>query len=325
MTSAAFDVLGIGNAIVDVITRADDAFLGQHGLVKGSMMLIDEARAETLYAAMGPGVEVSGGSCGNTMAGIASFGGKGAYIGKVRNDQLGEVFGHDLKAIGVSFETASATAGPATARCLIMVTPDAQRTMNTYLGACTGLGPDDIDTRLVGSAQVTYVEGYLWDAPEAKKAVLKAFDAAHAAGPAGLDHAVGFLLRPSLSRGVPRPHPQQGRYPVRQRGRDQGALRGRDLRGGPRSHAQGRQDRGPDPQREGFGGRQGQRDPCRSRDARRQGRRHDGRRRSLRLGLPVRPYPRQAARRMRAAGRHRRGRGHLPCRRAARAAAAQAD
>ena len=182
MTSAAFDVLGIGNAIVDVISRADDTFLGKHALTKGSMMLIDEARAEMLYAAMGPGIEVSGGSCGNTMAGVASFGGKGAYIGKVRNDQLGAVFGHDIKAIGVSFETALATSGPSTARCLILVTPDAQRTMSTYLGACTGLGPNDIDTARVGSAQVTYVEGYLWDAPEAKKAVLKAFDAAHAAG-----------------------------------------------------------------------------------------------------------------------------------------------
>ncbi len=182
MTSAAFDVLGIGNAIVDVLSRADDAFLGKHGLVKGSMMLIDQERAETLYAAMGPGVEVSGGSCGNTMAGIASFGGKGAYVGKVRNDQLGDVFGHDLKSMGVSFDTTAAQDGPATARCLILVTPDAQRTMNTYLGACTGLGPADIDPRIVGAAQVTYVEGYLWDAPEAKKAVLKAFDAAHQAG-----------------------------------------------------------------------------------------------------------------------------------------------
>ena len=182
MTSAAFDVLGIGNAIVDVISRADDAFLKTHELTKGSMMLIDEARADQLYAAMGAGVEVSGGSCGNTMAGVASFGGKGAYIGKVRNDQLGAVFGHDIKAVGVSFETPSATTGPATARCLIVVTPDAQRTMSTYLGACTKLGPEDIDVARVGSAQVTYVEGYLWDAPEAKKAVLKAFDAAHAAG-----------------------------------------------------------------------------------------------------------------------------------------------
>jgi sugar/nucleoside kinase (ribokinase family) len=180
--SSGFDVLGIGNAIVDVISRADDAFIARHTLTKGSMMLIDEARAETLYAAMGPGVEVSGGSCGNTMAGIASLGGSGAYIGKVKQDQLGGVFTHDLRSIGVAFDTPQATSGPATARCLILVTPDAQRTMNTYLGACTGLGPADIDTKVVSAAQVTYVEGYLWDAPEAKKAVLKAFDAAHAAG-----------------------------------------------------------------------------------------------------------------------------------------------
>ena len=182
MTSAAFDVLGIGNAIVDVLSHADDAFIAKHALNKGSMTLIDEVRAETLYSAMGPGIEVSGGSCGNTMAGVASFGGKGAYVGKVRNDQLGAVFAHDLRAIGVAFDTPMATTGPATARCLILVTPDAQRTMNTYLGACTGLGPADIDPKVVSAAEVTYVEGYLWDAPEAKKAVLKAFDAAHAAG-----------------------------------------------------------------------------------------------------------------------------------------------
>jgi len=179
---SAYDVLGIGNAIVDVLSRTDEAFLGQHGLVKGSMMLIDEERAESLYDAMGPAIEVSGGSCGNTMAGIASFGGKGAYIGKVRDDQLGTVFGHDLRSIGVAFDTPKARSGPSTARCLILITPDAQRTMNTYLGACTGLGPSDIDPALVGSAAVTYVEGYLWDAPAAKQAVLKAFEAAHAQG-----------------------------------------------------------------------------------------------------------------------------------------------
>ncbi|MGD9881813.1 MAG: adenosine kinase [Reyranella sp.] len=177
---SAYHVLGIGNAIVDVLSRTDEAFLGQHGLVKGSMMLIDEERAESLYDAMGPAIEVSGGSCGNTMAGIASFGGKGAYIGKVRDDQLGTVFGHDLKSIGVAFDTPKAKDGPSTARCLILITPDAQRTMNTYLGACTGLGPSDIDAALVGASAVTYVEGYLWDAPAAKQAVLKAFEAAHA-------------------------------------------------------------------------------------------------------------------------------------------------
>ena len=179
---SAYDVLGIGNAIVDVLSRTDEAFLGRHGLVKGSMMLIDEERAETLYDAMGPAIEVSGGSCGNTMAGVASFGGRGAYIGKVRDDQLGAVFGHDLRSIGVAFDTPKAESGPSTARCLILITPDAQRTMNTYLGACTGLGPSDIDPALVGSAAVTYVEGYLWVAPAAKQAVLKAFEAAHAQG-----------------------------------------------------------------------------------------------------------------------------------------------
>lgn len=125
MTSAAIDVLGIGNAIVDVISHADESFLRKQALTKGSMTLIDEARADSLYTAMGPGVEVSGGSCSHTIAGIASFGGRGAYVGKVRNDQLGGVFSHDLKAIGVSFETPQAAAGPATARCLIVITPDA--------------------------------------------------------------------------------------------------------------------------------------------------------------------------------------------------------
>ena len=182
MTSAPFDVLGIGNAIVDVIARSDDAFLGQHGLVKGSMMLIDEARAEQLYDGMGPGIEVSGGSCGNTMAGIASFGGKGAYIGKVRDDQLGKVFGHDLKATGVSFATPAATEGPATARCLILVTPDAQRTMNTYLGACRELTPDDVDDGLIASAKAVYLEGYLWDAEDAKAAMRRAARIAREAG-----------------------------------------------------------------------------------------------------------------------------------------------
>jgi sugar/nucleoside kinase (ribokinase family) len=182
MTLAAYDVLGIGNAIVDVFAHADDSFLETHGLPKGGMTLIDEARAEALYAAMGPGVEMSGGSGGNTVAGVASFGGRGAYVGKVRNDQLGAVYAHDMRAIGVAFDTSPATDGPATARSLILVTPDAQRTMNTFLGACTRLGPTDIDVERVKASSVTYVEGYLWDPPEAKKAVLKAFDAAHAAG-----------------------------------------------------------------------------------------------------------------------------------------------
>ena len=182
MTAAQYDVVGIGNAIVDVIARADDAFLAAKKLAKGAMTLIDEKQADALYAAMGPGTESSGGSAGNTMAGIASLGGKGAYIGKVRNDQLGQVFAHDMRSIGVSFDSKPATDGPSTARCLILVTPDAQRTMNTYLGACVNLGPDDVDEAVVKAARVTYLEGYLWDPPQAKEAFVKAAKIAHAAG-----------------------------------------------------------------------------------------------------------------------------------------------
>jgi sugar/nucleoside kinase (ribokinase family) len=182
MTAATLDVVGIGNAIVDVIAHSDDAFLAQQGLNKGGMALIDTARAEALYAVMGPGIESSGGSAGNTMAGIASLGGVGAYIGKVRNDELGDVFRHDMTAIGVRFITAPATSGPPTARCLILVTPDAQRTMNTFLGACIDLGPEDVDPEIIAAAQVTYLEGYLFDPPRAKEAFRKAAGLAHAAG-----------------------------------------------------------------------------------------------------------------------------------------------
>ncbi len=182
MTQASLDVVGIGNAIVDVIARADEAFLERQGLVKGTMALIDAERADALYRIMGPGIEASGGSAGNTMAAIASLGGKGAYIGKVRDDLLGEVYRHDMTAQGVRFDTPAAAGGPATARCLILVTPDGQRTLNTYLGACVGLGPDDIDPALIAAAQVTYLEGYLFDPPQAQEAFRKAAAAAHAAG-----------------------------------------------------------------------------------------------------------------------------------------------
>jgi sugar/nucleoside kinase (ribokinase family) len=182
MPSASLDVVGIGNAIVDVIARHDDTFLSERQLAKGAMTLIDEAAAETLYAAMAPAVESSGGSAANTVAGLASLGGAGAFIGKVRDDQLGTVFGHDIRAAGVKFETPPANKGPSTARCLVIVTPDAQRTMQTYLGACVGLGPGDVDDELIRAAQVTYLEGYLWDPPRAKKAFLKAAEIAHGAG-----------------------------------------------------------------------------------------------------------------------------------------------
>jgi sugar/nucleoside kinase (ribokinase family) len=180
--TAALDVVGIGNAIVDIIDNTDDAFLARHDMAKGGMALIDEARAEAIYAAMGPAIEMSGGSAGNTIAGLASFGARCGYIGKVRDDQLGEVFRHDITAAGVSFTTPAATDGPATARCLILVTPDAQRTMNTFLGACVNLGPDDIDEALIASARITYLEGYLYDPPHAQAAFRKAAAAARSAG-----------------------------------------------------------------------------------------------------------------------------------------------
>src|SRR3981189_1812324 len=169
MTQASIDVVGIGNAIVDVIAHAEDAFLAQETLVKGTMTLGDPGGA-------------GGGYAGNTMAGIASLGGKGAYIGKVRDDFLGQVFQHDITAIGVRFDTAAATSGPGTARCLILVPPDGQRTMNTYLGACVDLGPADIDPDIIAAAQITYLEGYLFDPLKAQEAFRKAAAIAHAAG-----------------------------------------------------------------------------------------------------------------------------------------------
>ncbi|MDP6351439.1 MAG: adenosine kinase, partial [Alphaproteobacteria bacterium] len=182
MAEPEIDVVAIGNAIVDVLSQADDGFLETHGLAKGVMTLIDASGAEGLYAAMGPGVEMSGGSAANTVAGLASFGGSAGFIGKVRDDQLGAVFSHDIRSLGVSFTTAPATEGAATARCLILVTPDAQRTLNTYLGACTVLGPDDIDPETISAAKVIYLEGYLWDPPGAKQAFRKAMDIARKAG-----------------------------------------------------------------------------------------------------------------------------------------------
>lgn len=176
------DVLCIGNAIVDVLAHADDAFLAAEKLDKGGMMLIDAAAAERLYGRMGPGVECSGGSAGNTAAGVASLGGRAGYVGKVAADQLGQVFAHDIRAIGVEYQTAPLIGGAPTARCLILVTPDAQRTMSTFLGACVALGPDDIDVAQVERAQVTYFEGYLWDPPAAKDAIRKAIQIAKAKG-----------------------------------------------------------------------------------------------------------------------------------------------
>jgi len=179
---APLDVLGLGNAIVDVIAETDDALITELGLAKGTMTLLDDARMHELYERMGPALEMSGGSCANTVAALASLGGEAAYVGKVQGDQLGEIFGHDIRATGVRFATPPLAGGPPTARCLVLVTPDAQRTMATYLGACVELGPDDVDEAEVAAAKITYLEGYLWDRPEAKAACLKAAELAHRHG-----------------------------------------------------------------------------------------------------------------------------------------------
>jgi sugar/nucleoside kinase (ribokinase family) len=182
MAQGSLDVTGIGHAIVDVLTQTDEAFLNRHDLAKGTMTLIDAERAESLYAQMPAGVECSGGSAANTLAGIAALGGRGAFIGKVRDDRLGGVFADDLRRLGVEFRTLPATDGLSSARCLIFVTPDAQRTMQTYLGASAMLGPSDVDVDLIARAQITYLEGYLWDPEPAKRAFLHAAEVAHAHG-----------------------------------------------------------------------------------------------------------------------------------------------
>jgi sugar/nucleoside kinase (ribokinase family) len=181
MATTRFDVLGIGNAIVDIIGRAREDFLLRHGMQKGAMVLIDEPRARSIYAAMGPAIEISGGSAANTIVGVASFGACAAFIGKVRDDELGRAFAHDIRAVGVSFETPLAPGGPSTGRSYILVTPDGERTMNTYLGAAQELGPDDIDASMVAASAITYLEGYLWDPKNAKDAFLKAAAVAHEA------------------------------------------------------------------------------------------------------------------------------------------------
>ncbi len=177
-----YDLVGIGNALVDVVAQTDDAFLDGNDLPKGGMMLVDADQSSALYDRMPPGTESSGGSCANTMAGFAALGGNGAYIGKVRDDQFGTVFRHDMRALGCAFDTAAATDGPATGRCLVLVTPDAQRTMCTFLGAACLLTPDDLDTDVIRTGRITYMEGYLFDQPPAQAAFIEAAETAHAAG-----------------------------------------------------------------------------------------------------------------------------------------------
>jgi sugar/nucleoside kinase (ribokinase family) len=182
MTTTRYDVLGIGNAIVDVIARTEENFLLAQGMRKGGMALIDEARARAIYDAMGPAVEISGGSAANTIVGLASLGARAAFVGKVKADELGQTFSHDIRSAGVSFTTRPAADGPSTGRCYVLVTPDGERTMNTYLGAAQDLHPGDIDADAIAASAITYLEGYLWDPKNAKEAFLKAAKIAHEAG-----------------------------------------------------------------------------------------------------------------------------------------------
>ena len=178
---ADYDLAGIGNALVDVVARTADSFLDTHSLPKGAMILVEADQSRALYDELGTAVEISGGSCGNTIAGFAALGGQGAFIGKVRNDQFGDIFRHDLKALGVDFETPSTIDGPSTGVSLILVSADAQRTMCTYLGAANMLSPEDVDPNVVQNAKVTYLEGYLFDRAPAKRAFVRAAELAHAA------------------------------------------------------------------------------------------------------------------------------------------------
>ena len=183
MTEAAYDVVAIGNAIVDILAQADDAFIVQEGMTKGSMQLVfSPEEADALYAKMGPGREVSGGSAANTIAGIATLGGKCGFIGQVADDQLGQVFAHDIRATGIHYDTPVRAGAPTTARCLIFVTPDGQRTMNTFLGASQFLPEAALDRELIANAAILYLEGYLWDPEEPRRAMRAAIDIARAAG-----------------------------------------------------------------------------------------------------------------------------------------------
>src|SRR5690348_16010500 len=177
-----FDVVALGSPLVDILSHADDKLVDRLGLEKGTMLLVDAARADAVYEAMGPASEASGGSGANTVAGVASFGGRAAFIGRVADDIFGQVFAHDLRNAGVHYDSPAATNGQPTGRCLVIVTPDAQRTMCTFLGAATELGPEYVDERVIEQSAVTIIEGYLWDAPAAKEAIRAASSAAHRAG-----------------------------------------------------------------------------------------------------------------------------------------------
>ena len=283
----SLDVVGIGNAIVDVVAEADDGLLAEEGLPKGSMTLIDAARADALRARMGPAVEVCGGSAANTMVGVARLGGAAGYVGKVRDDEAGGVFTRDIRGAGVAFSTPAAAEGAATARCLIFVTPDAQRTMNTHLGACVELGPGDIDPDFIASARLLYMEGYLWDPPAAKEAFRKALAITRQArGRVCLSLSDSFCvdrhreeLRDLVANDID--------VLVRQRRRGDGALRGAGLRRGACCRPRGLRRRRADAERPGLGGGGRWRGPYRRGGAHRPAGGYHRRGRPLRRRLPA--------------------------------------
>ena len=258
MAQKTCDVVGIGNAIVDIIARCDEGFLTKHDLVKGSMRLIDAEEANRLYGAMGPAVERSGGSVANAIAGLASFGAETGFIGRVAADQFGGIFRHDIRSLGVAYDTPPATDGEPTARCLILVAPDGERTMNTFLGASVDFAPGDLDQDMISAAKIVYLEGYLFDRAEAKAAFREAASAAKAAGAkVALSLSDAFCVdrhREDFRALVRR----WRRYRLRQREGDHHPLPGQQLRRG-RRHGRRRRlrDGRPDPLRGGIGDRCG--------------------------------------------------------------------
>ena len=296
MASSTYDILGIGNAIVDVIARADEQFLAGHDMRKGTMSLIDEARAEKIYASMGPAIEISGGSAANTIVGAASFGARTAFVGKVKNDTLGQVFAHDIRAAGVAFDTAAATGGPSTARCYVIVTPDGERTMNTYLGAAQNLSVGDLSADAIASATITYLEGYLWDPQDAKDAFVKAASIAH-----GAKRQVALTLSDAFCVGRFRSEfvelIRSGTVDIlfANEAELHSLYETDDFDAAHRDVAKGREARRRNAQRERLRGRHSGRHRSGARPSRRAGDRYHRRRRSVRRRVPLRALARRAA------------------------------
>ncbi|MEY9405728.1 sugar/nucleoside kinase (ribokinase family) [Bradyrhizobium ottawaense] len=291
MADVKYDVLGIGNALFDVLVRTDEAFLAKHGMTKGSMSLIDEARAAAIYKDMGPATEVSGGSAANTIVGIGSLGARAAYVGKVKDDQIGKLYVHDIRSAGVAFNTPAAQDGPATGCSYILVTDDGERTMNTYLGAAQDLSPADIDPAEIAAAGIVYLEGYLWDPKNAKDAFVKAAKIAHdAKRKVALTLSDSFCVDRYRDEFLSLMRKRHGRHRLRQRVRAAFALHDLGFRHSAEAAAQRRQSRRGHPQREGLRGGDTDR-RCRSSGLTgHETGGHHRRRRSLCGGLPLRPF-----------------------------------